>query len=432
MEKVLNDFIKKLQSFYKKKDLNKMIENGLKDTLEKTIKKLSDGSRFVITGDIPAMWLRDSSAQVRPFLYLANESKEIKEMIKGVIEKQKDQILYDPYANAFNEKENNLGHQTDKTDMKPGVFERKFEIDSLCYPIQLAYLYYLNTGDSSIFDGKFLKVVNKIIDLFITEQDHENKSPYRFVRVNPEILHCEERVKYETLPRDGLGTLTKKCGLIWSGFRPSDDACQYGYLIPSNMFAVVIMEYLITILQSHYKEDGLVKKIEKLKTEVKDAIYKHAVVDYKGKKIFAYEVDGMGNYLLMDDANVPSLLAIPYLGFLRNDDEIYQNTRKFILSNKNPFYYKGKYKGIGSPHTPENHIWHISLGIQGMTTDDEKEKQEILKTFRKTHAGTYMMHEGFNVDDPKDFSRPWFSWANSIFIEFLMSLNNIYIKGFYK
>lgn len=433
MEKVLNDFIKKLQSFYKKKDLHKMIESGLKDTLNTTIKTLDDGTTFVVTGDIPAMWLRDSSAQVRPFLYLANKSDKIKQMIRGVIEKHKDQILYDPYANAFNIEENGEGHQTDETDMKPGVFERKYEIDSLCYPIQLAYLYYLNTGDNTIFDEKFLKVVKTIIDTFIIEQSHEEKSTYRFVRTNPEIMWCEERVKYETLARDGLGTPVAKTGLIWCGFRPSDDACQYHYLIPSNMFAVVVMDYLLDILPKYYKkETEFLKKVKDLREEVNAAIYKHAVVEHKGKKVFAYEVDGLGNYLLMDDANVPSLLSIPYLGFTSRDDEIYQNTRALILSKDNPFYYSGKFKGIGSPHTPENHIWHISLGIQGMTSDNEKEKEEILKTFRKTHAGTYMMHEGFDVNDPKKFSRPWFSWSNSIFVEFIMSLNNIYIKGFCK
>lgn len=430
--KAVDNFISKLQSFYPDdEEIKKLISNTIKDTLETTIKKNGD-EYFVITGDIPAMWLRDSSAQVKPFLYIVNEDEEIKNMIKGVIKKQVALIQIDPYANAFNQDGSNFGHHDDITAMTPYTFERKFEIDSLCYPIELSYLYYLNTNDSSIFNDEYLKVIKIIVDLFITEQDHEHKSPYRFIRTNPDMLgenNC--RARYETLARDGLGNPTKKCGLIFSGFRPSDDACQMGYLVPSNMFAVVILGYMLNIIKGFYpKEKELAKKINKLKNTVNKAIYKHAVVKTKEfGKVFAFEVNGFGNYILMDDANVPSLLASPYLGFIDKENPLYLNTKKMLFSKTNPFYYEGSFiNGIGSPHTPENHIWHISMAVEGITSIDLKRKMELLDAFKKTHNNTYMMHEGFDVNDPAKYSREWFSWANSMFIEFIMSLNGLSIK----
>ena len=430
--KALDDFIAKLQSFYPEdENIKKLIENTLKDTLEKTIKKEND-KYFVITGDIPAMWLRDSSAQVKPYLYIASEEPQIKEMIKGVIQRQLEFISIDPYANAFNNDGSNFGHHDDITEMSPYTFERKYEIDSLCYPIEISYLYYLNTNDNSIFNEEYITAVKKIIKVFTDEQDHEKKSPYRFVRTNPEMLGENNiRARYETLARDGLGNPTKKCGLIFSAFRPSDDACQMGYLIPSNMFAVVILGYLSIIIKRFFtNEKELLKTIIKLKKDVNSAIYKYGVVNTKDfGKVFAYEVNGYGNYLLLDDANVPSLLAAPYLGFIDKENKIYLNTKKMLFSKSNPYYYEGSYaKGIGSPHTPENHIWHISMAIEGITSFDIKRKQELLECFKNTHNNTFMMHEGFDVNDPSKYSRDWFSWANSMFIEFIMHLNGIAIK----
>ncbi|MDR4969177.1 MAG: glycoside hydrolase family 125 protein, partial [Acholeplasmataceae bacterium] len=293
------------------------------------------------------------------------------------------------------------------------------------------YLYYQTTNDQSIFDDQFSKVALKIYEVFKIEQNHEELSDYRFIRTNQEILQDPSRVKYETLPRNGLGTPVHPTGLIWSGFRPSDDACQYGYLIPSNMFAVVILKYLAEIFECIYIDKINANKFLSLSKEIAVAIEKHGIVNHPlYGNIYAYEVDGLGNYLLMDDANVPSLLSAPYLGYLKTANPVYQNTRKFILSTSNPFYYQGKVaQGVGSPHTPRHHIWHISLAIQGLTSISNIEKLQILAFFKSTDADTNLMHEGFHVDNPFEYSRPWFSCANSMFAEFLMSLNGIYIKG---
>ncbi len=202
------------------------------NTLLTTVKRHEDGTTFLLTGDIPAMWLRDSTAQVRPYLVLAKEDEDLADMISGLVKKQFNYINIDPYANAFNEEANGAGHQNDHTKMNDWIWERKYEIDSLCYPVQLAYLLYKNTGRTDQFDASFVEGIKKILGVFKTEQDHE-KSPYTFVR--------DTTRKEDTLINDGRGTKIAPTGMTWSGFRPSDDACQYGYLVPSNMFAVVVL-----------------------------------------------------------------------------------------------------------------------------------------------------------------------------------------------
>ncbi len=426
--------IQEMSQVYAQDDaIKKMFRNGLENTFLTTLEEQEDGSVFVITGDIPAMWLRDSAAQVRPLLILADKDEKIQAIIKGVIHKQFEQILEDPYANAFNkEPDYTCDGQKDLTEMKPIVWERKYEIDSLCYPIQLAYLYSKTTGDQSIFDETFKKVCHTIIDLFVVEQDHMEQSPYSFQRVADWLLFGEpERIEFETLRNMGKGSDVARTGMTWSGFRPSDDACKYGYLVPSNMFAVVILNYMCEISTECMGDDGLAAKAKAVADEIDAGIKAHAVIEHEEfGKVYAYEVDGLGNYHLMDDANVPSLLAAPYLGYGAFDDEVYLNTRKMLLSKTNPNYYEGKYaKGIGSNHTAENYIWHIAMAIQGMTSLDLEEKEEILDMFKRTTADTYMMHEGFNVDNPFEFTRPWFSWSNSMFAEFLLYLNGKVVKG---
>jgi len=396
--------------------LAKMFQNCFKNTIQTTVKRLEDQSTFIITGDIPAMWLRDSAAQVKPYLALADRDETISTIIEGVIKRQIDYVNIDPYANAFNKEADGAGHQKDLTDMSDWIWERKYEIDSLCYPIQLSYLFWKKTAITSHFDDEFLKAVKKIIGVWKVEQHHEEHSPYRFQRKN-----CPPS---DTLTRDGLGEPVCYTGMTWSGFRPSDDACMYGYLIPSNMFAVVVLNYMEEILTSFYKTSDLISSVTELKNQIQSGINEYGIVDHpKYGKMYAYETDGFGHYNLMDDANVPSLLALPYLGFCSIEDEIYQNTRAFILSEENPYYFEGKAaKGIGSPHTPDQYVWHIALAIQGLTTNSSEEIEELLTLFETTDADTGYMHEGFHVDDPTQFTRKWFSWANAMFCEFIISV----------
>lgn len=391
---------------------SEVFSNCFDNTLETTVKLTEAEDIFVITGDIPAMWLRDSSAQIKPYLVIANQDPKIKEMIQGLLERQVKCILIDPYANAFNETENGACYHQDITEMNGWIWERKYEVDSLCYPIELAYLLWKKTGETNHFTKEFKQAAETIINLFKTEQRHEN-STYRFERFG-------ERPE-DTLSNDGFGEPCGYTGMTWSGFRPSDDSCTFNYLVPANMFAVVILGYLAEIFEEIYHEKTAVEEANQLKEEINRGIEEWGIVEHEGKKVYAYEVDGLGNYVLMDDANVPSLLAAPYLGYCEIDDAIYQQTRAVLLSEKNPYYYEGNYlKGIGSEHTPKEYVWPIALAIQGLTTNKKAEKIEMLNKLVETEAGTNYMHEGINVNNPNEYTREWFSWANMMFCELLL------------
>lgn len=400
--------------------LAKMFECCFRNTLETTVEPLDDGTTFVITGDIPAMWLRDSAAQVRPYLTLAPEDAAIARMIEGVVRRQMIYIDHDPYANAFNKTANgarwDAGDITEMTDL---VWERKYEIDSLCYPLQLAFLLWRATGRTAFFDQTFRRAAEKIITLWTREQQHETNSGYSFQRF--------DGLPIDTLLRQGRGTPVQETGMTWSGFRPSDDACAYGYLIPSNMFAVVALSYLEEIATAVLKDFSLADLAQRLKKSIERGLKLHATFEHsKYNTIYAYETDGFGNYNLMDDANIPSLLSLPYLGWCKADDPIYQNTRRFVLSDDNPYFYRGeKAAGIGSPHTPPGYVWHLALIMQGLTAIDLSEREHVLDLLEATHAGTNLMHEGFDADDPTSFTRPWFSWANSLFSELVITSLNL-------
>jgi meiotically up-regulated gene 157 (Mug157) protein len=392
-----------------------VFENTFSNTWSTTLRWHDDGSIFVITGDIPAMWLRDSAAQVRPYLRLAREDSMVTRMLVGVVKRQVAMVLIDSYANAFNEEANGRCHNKDKTEMGDWIWERKYELDSLCAPLKLAYDLWKETGITDHLDMQFEDAARLIVATIKREQDHE-KSPYRFQRFD-----CPAT---DTLSHDGKGAPVAVTGLSWSGFRPSDDACQFNYLIPSNMAAVVALTCLSELPSINNK---LRNDARTLSSEIREAIEVHGKVQHPSfGTIFAYETDGLGNYNLMDDANVPSLLAAPYLGYCTVDDPVYQATRAFVLSKQNPFYFAGRAaSGIGSPHTPTNYIWPISLCIQGLTSTSRDEKLALLKTLLATDAGTGLMHESFHKDDPTQFTRPWFAWANSMFAEFVLDLCDI-------
>ncbi len=392
--------------------LAELYRNCYPNTLETATEIMNDGSVFVLTGDIPAMWLRDSTAEVSHYIPLVKENDDIKDIIKGVIKRQRMYIELEPYANAYKKEPNDHKEFNDYPENHPIVWERKYEIDSLCYPLRLAYLYWKATGDSSILGDDFLKSTEITVNLWRTEQHHFEKSPYRFTRKN-----CPEQ---DTIHNNGMGNPVEYTGMTWSGFRPSDDACRYGYLVASNMFAVVVLGYLAEMLEAAYPEQSsLIAECNSLKNEIRSGIEKFAVVDHeKYGKIYACEVNGMGDYFLFDDANVPSLLSAPYLGFCAHDDEIYLNTRRFILSKDNPYYYEGKFaKGVGSPHTPEGYIWHIALSMQGLSSNNPEEIKDILYMLETTDGGTGYMHEGFDANNPDIFTRSWFSWSCALFAE---------------
>ena len=412
--------IKKVKKSIADPELAWIFENCFPNTLDTTVNHYQKNGKpytYVITGDIDAMWLRDSSAQVFPYLSLAKEDEKLKNLLKGVINKQIEFVLLDPYANAFYDDNQKVSEwKNDFTEMKPGVHERKWEIDSLCYVMRLSYHYWKTTGDASIFDEDWKNAMLLILKTFREQQRKENKGPYKFQRGNGNPL--------DTQFGGGYGNPTHKNGLIHSMFRPSDDATFYPFLISSNMFAVVSLRQISEIFKTIFSSLNVDNQFIELANEVDEAIKNYAIFERKDfGKIYALEIDGFGNALFMDDANVPNLLSIPHLGYTSYHDEVYKNTRKFSLSTANPWFNEGKFaKGIGGPHVGENKIWPLGLTMQALTTDDDEEIFYCLKTLKNTHSGTGFIHESFDVNNPKDFSRSWFAWANTLFGELILHL----------
>ena len=398
-----------------------MFENCFPNTLETTVHyRTTDGKpdTFVYTGDIHAMWLRDSGAQVWPYVQLANKDPELKKMLEGVIRRQFKCINIDPYANAFNDGAVGGEWMSDLTDMKPELHERKWEIDSLCYPLRLAYQYWKETGDASIFDSEWIQAITNILTTFKEQQRKEGVGPYKFQRKTERAL--------DTLNNNGLGAPVNPVGLIVSAFRPSDDATTLQFLVPSNFFAVSSLKKAAEILNVVNKNTSLAKQCTDLAQEVETALKEYATYNHpKYGTIYAFEVDGFGNHLLMDDANVPSLLAMPYLGDVDINDPIYQNTRRFVWSKDNPYFFKGKAgEGIGGPHIGYDMIWPMSIMMKAFTSQDDQEIKSCIKMLMDTDAGTGFMHESFHKDDPKNFTRAWFAWQNTLFGELILKLVN--------
>ena len=389
-----------------------IFEGCFRNSLDTSVESLPDGTTFVATGDIPAMWLRDSAAQMRPYVPLAAEDETIRGLISGLIRRTAMYVNLDPYANAFNLGPNAKGHQTDRTDMTAWTWERKWELDSLCYPVVLLRDWWIATRDASAFDDDVHRMLRLIVATMRTEQHHAELSPYRFWRVD----HVYPN---DNLSHDGLGAPVAETGMVWVGFRPSDDACTYNFHVPSNMFAASVMADVAQFAEEHFADVPLARDAERLGAEITAGIEAHAAVEHESLgRIYAYETDGLGSHLLMDDANVPSLLSIPYLGYLGPDDATYEATRRFVLGPTNPYYFAGRTAaGEGSPHTPPRHVWPIGLSIQALTATDSAEAEALLSTLAATTGGTSLMHESFHVDDPTVFTRPWFGWANSLFAE---------------
>jgi meiotically up-regulated gene 157 (Mug157) protein len=371
---------------------------------------------FVITGDIDAMWLRDSSAQVWPYLPLMPEDPELQRLIAGVINRQTRCILVDPYANAFYKEPAESPWKDDLTDMKPELHERKWEVDSLCYPIRLAHRYWKLTGDTSPFDDAWREAMGRVVATFVEQQRKDGRGPYRFQRVTG--------WQTDTVAGGGYGNPIRPVGLIVSIFRPSDDATIFPFLVPSNHFAVVSLRQLAEMAAATGLDPTLGTRCLALADEVEAALRMYAVVRHPDLGlVWAYEVDGYGNRLHMDDANVPSLLSLPYLGACAPDDALYLRTRSFVLSEHNPYFFRGSAAdGVGGPHAGMDRIWPLGLAMQALTSDSDDEIAGVLRTLAGTDAGTGFMHEAFDKDDPSDFTRAWFAWANTLFGELILTV----------
>lgn len=398
-----------------------MFQNCFPNTLDTTV-HYSDSTgtprTFVYTGDIHAMWLRDSGAQVFPYVSLCAQDTELAKLIAGTLNCQFSLICKDPYANAFNDGPTGSDWESDYTGspVSPWVHERKWELDSPCYPIRLAYAYWKATDDTSVFCKDWLNAMELILQTFTQQQRKNGDGPYRFLRKTDRQL--------DTKAREGLGHPIKPVGLVCSSFRPSDDATQFEFLVPSNFFAVDVLRKAAEILLTVNKEEKLAERCISLADEISSALKQYAIIEHPVfGEIYAYEVDGFGNCYLMDDANVPSLLSLAYLIPSMASDPIYQNTRRFVWSSYNPYFCKGLAgEGIGSPHNWTNVIWPMSIIMKAFTAEDDAEIAACLKQLRNTDAETGFMHECFDCNDSGRYTRPWFAWANTLFGELIVHL----------
>jgi meiotically up-regulated gene 157 (Mug157) protein len=391
-----------------------MLTRCLDDTLARTVRAMPDGTAFVVTGDIPAMWLRDSTTQFMPYLALMADDVPLQELVLAVLRRQFAQIARNPYANAFNSGPSGRAHDPDDLCEDPWVWEAKYEVDSLAFPLLLAHRFWLATGRTDHL-AEAARVARLVVGVWRTEQDHEARSAYRFVRSGGP--------PGDTLPDAGRGTPVGRTGMTWSGFRPSDDACRYGYNVPANLCAAAALDGAAD-LAGRIGDTDLADDAASLAAGLREGVRRHGTVHQPDfGRIYAYEVDGLGNALLMDDANMPSLLSLPLVAGVQAGDPLYLATRRFVLSPANPTWYRGRAgEGVGSPHTPEDHIWPIAVAVRGLTAEDDAERRDALRMLVDTDAGTGAMHESFHKDDPGRFTRPWFSWANAMYAELALDV----------
>jgi meiotically up-regulated gene 157 (Mug157) protein len=386
-----------------------LFANTLRNTLATTVELAEDGTTFVITGDIPAMWLRDSTGQVLPYVRFCAADPLLRRVLRCLILRQARCLLVDPYANAFTRtSDGSFGFSEDVAEQRPGVWERKYELDSLCFPLRLLRSYVAATGEEELYrEPEMYRAIQTILTTLSIEQHHQADSSYSFRRLLPGYPN------HDTTSTHPVGFT----GMIWSAFRPSDDGCLYHYPIASQMMAVVELRHLAAGPVPN-EAAGLALRLSE---EIEQGIRKYGVIEdpYAGR-IYAYEVDGLGHALCMDDANIPSLLSASYLGYCRVDDELYLNTRRFLLSQANPYFYLGRMaEGIGSLHTPVPYVWPMALIVEALTTPDRNRVRNLISMLRDTDAGTGYIHESFDPNTPARYTRSWFAWANALFAELL-------------
>ncbi len=375
------------------KTLDRLYLTAFDEAMSRHAALQRDGTTYVSTGDIDAEWLRDASAVVRPYITLAAKDPAVARTLRGVVAREAKYILVDAYANAFTSKYR--------------VSEEKFEVDSLLYPIWFADLYWRETGDKSIFTPEVARAFDRVLQVLRDEQHHDTRSRYR----NPQLAN------------NGRGSPVRYTGMVWTGFRPSDDPARYHFNVPDNMFAVVVMRYLNDIEKSVYRNDRQAANAWGLAAEIQRGIEQNGTVIIKGTgEIYAYEVDGLGHANVMDDANVPSLVGIPYFGYLKNTDPVYERTRAFMLSPRNPYYFTGRYaSGIGSPHTPHGYVWPLGLVMQALTSTDESETERVLGYIAASDVGDHRLHESFDANWPESYTRADFAWPNALYAELVLS-----------
>ena len=351
-----------------------------------------DGTIYVQTGDIPAMWLRDAAAQTLPYVRFAHVRPTLRGWIRGVIAREARNINRDPYANAFKE--------------NYAIWERKWEIDSLAYPVLLAWRYEKIEGDRAIFTPRFHRALERIVATYTCERHHARCSHYRF------------HARGESSERGAV----RENGLIWSAFRASDDPTRYGYNIPEQLQAITALRDLAELATIGYRDRRLATRANAFAGDLERAVAREGIVyDFPcGGAIYAFEIDGLGHRLIADDANVPSLIATPLFDSVSIDDPVYRRTRACMLSARNPYYFhSSRTSGIGSPHTPRGFVWPLALIARALTSTRSEEIVAQLRALAASVGPSGLVHESFDPTDTRRFTRAEFGWGNAMYAELL-------------
>lgn len=414
--------IKDMSSTISDPDLFRLFENTWPSTVDTTVKwqgKSADNPdeelAFIITGDINAMWMRDSANQLQSYKAILHDD-QIDALYRGAINLQGRYMRLFPHCNAFQPPpESGMPAVNEHPDdvVTPAydpevVFECKYEIDSLGAFFQLSYDYYHATGDGDFF-GKFQwkESVRSVLDT-VKEMMQGTYNDDGSVRESPYTWQRESPYASETLVNKGAGAPVKGgLGLVRSFFRPSDDSVIYQYFIPGNMMLARYLEACVDIMQPI--DAGMAQEMADIASGIRKGIQEHAVVKHpQFGDIYAFEVDGYGSHSLMDDSNLPSLLSIPHLGYSKNDDEIYKNTRAFALSTANPYYAHGPViNATGGPHLGPGMGWPMAVITQILTSDDNDEITGGIKQLMGSTSGLGLMHESVNSHNESLWTRPW-------------------------
>ena len=429
---LVEDIVGNVTSRMEDKDLARIFENAFPNTLDTTVKwhvtgnekhkhkVYADGAwagaqTFIVTGDINAEWLRDSTNQLAQYQALAKKDKKLQSLILGAINTQAEYVIESPYCNAFQPPPPSgvsaVGNGQDDSvhpAYEPSrVFECKYELDSLAHFLALGNQFYHHTGSKAFLNNRWYSAVDTILEV-LTEQAKPTFDPSsgRFEKNEYQFRRVTTRGT-ETLSLGGIGNpLGAGTGLIRSAFRPSDDTTILGFFIPANAMMAVELKRTAEIMKIA-KKDILAEKLQNRAEQIEKGVWEHGVVSHKKYgEVFAFEVDGYGSSILMDDANLPSLLALPLLGFVEKSDEVYQNTRKMILEKVgNPYALQGRaFSGIGGPHVGLQHAWPMSRLVQAMTSDNEDEIKQVLEDVRDT-SRLGLVHESVNVNRVTDYTR---------------------------
>jgi meiotically up-regulated gene 157 (Mug157) protein len=337
-------------------------------------------------------------------------------LLEGALRSQAKYIAIDPYANAYGEDYRGPEkREFDDDRLLRGGYVRtaNYEMDDGAYFLRFLKTYMEAVPGSTLLkEPQIHEAVTILLNLYQLEQNHNN-SRYEY----------PTRPPWE-LPHGPRGSPVGYTGMVWNAFRPSDDAHTYGYHIPGNLFLATYLSFVSKTAREVWRDDQLGKEADKLQKDILNGVEKYGVTEVEGKKIYCYETDGLGNCNLMDDANVPSLLSIPYLdpSGAHYDSEIYKHTREFILSKQNPWFFEGtEARGIGSPHTGEHRIWPMSLIMEAFTTDSKQQRTALINTLIRTSKQD-LLHESFHMNDHMEITRDWFAWPNALFAELVQSI----------